>query len=197
VRGLGALASIPGDLTIRSSGSDLTLFSLLPVLSDVGGDVELRNGLTLVGALDALVSVGGSVRIEDSYLPPVNFENLTAVGGDIELSSLSGFLTEPSFDPQFPALTQVAGELAIVDATGFSELRVGDLAGLSVGALRLDQNGGLTDLGATHVTVAPAGPIAITHNSRLCQAEAEAFVDAQSLAGWSGVATLTGNAVCP
>ena len=194
--GLTALATIPGDLSIISSGSDYTHGGLLSSLVDVGGDVTFETSNTTTGLLDDLTQVGGSISITGAFFPPgaTNLTELLTVGGDLQLASMD-LITVSGFDNQFPLLTDIGGDLDIEQA-GLGDLLVGDPLGITIGGLRLHDNGTLSDLDAPNVTVSTTGPITITDNTNLGDCNAQAFVDDQAALGWVGTATVSGNGTC-
>lgn len=211
VRGLAALTALAGDLTVRNRFPlDTGYANLLPELVEVGGDATLLLGLTTTGVLRALENVAGDVTLEVGTLsaPAFDLAALAGIGGDATLRIGVGNGGE------LPALESVTGTLAVrygsAPAQPFAaslgsvggELRVfesfavpGD-APLAVGSLELHANPGLTDLAGmlSHVSVAPAGPIAITDNPSITDCEAQAWVD--GLAGHIGPVTISGNDSC-
>ncbi|MEM6990350.1 MAG: hypothetical protein AAF721_07635 [Myxococcota bacterium] len=194
--GLTALATIPGDLSIISTGSDYTHGGLLGALVDVGGNVTFETSNTTTGLLDDLTQVGGTISITGAFFPPgaPNLTELLTVGGDLQLASMD-LITVVGFDNQFPLLTDVGGDLDI-EQGGLDDLLVGDPLGITVGGVRLHDNGSLSGLNAPNVTVSTSGPITITDNGNLGDCNAQAFVDDQAALGWAGVATVSGNGTC-
>jgi hypothetical protein len=67
-----------------------------------------------------------------------------------------------------------------------------------VGALALSNNPDLALVSsASQVAVAAPGTIHVSANPQLSDCDAQAFVDAQTLLGWSGLAEIFSNAPCP
>ena len=64
-------------------------------------------------------------------------------------------------------------------------------------AAHMIEHDALMAVAAPLISVDSSGAITITDNAGLCDSDAQAFVDAQTAAGWAGVATLSGNQVCP
>ena len=196
--GLGALTSIPGNLSVFSSGDDYTAFGFLGALTSVGGDVSLEAGHTTTGVWPDLVSIGGDLALAEVYLPPgtTNLESLQTVAGNVSFTSLDA-ISFPGSDPHLPALTSVGGTLEFDGVRSFERLAVGDeSAGLTVDALRLNANPALDVLLPTHVEVLGSGAIEITNHSDVTTCEAAAFATHQGTLGWSGALTNTGNAGC-
>lgn len=211
VRGLAALTSHAGDLTIRNRFPlDTSYPNLLAGLTEVGGDATLLLGLTSSGVLEALEHVEGDFTLEAGTLsePADDLAALASIGGDAlvrigvgdggELSALAtvgGSLalrygTAPA-QPTLANLASIGGELRV-----FESFAVAGDAPLSVGSLELDANPGLTELVGTlsHVSVAPSGPIVIIHNPNISDCEAQVWAD--GLVGHVGPVTIADNDSC-
>ena len=119
--GLDGLTTIPGDLTVVSTGSDYTAYGWLGSLTSVGGDVSLETGNTSVGLWSNLESVGGDLTLEDLLLPPgtSNFAALQncckPMGERLDLSLKSGV-------PQLPE----KGFKCFADDTVFQDIVLRD-----------------------------------------------------------------------
>lgn len=195
--GLDGLTTIPGDLTVVSSGSDYTAYGWLASLTSVGGDVYLESGNTSVGLWSNLEDVGGDLTLQDVFLPPStsNFAALQTVGGDLSLLDLDA-IALLGLPVQFPSLFDVGGTLRLHDLSNFEYLAIGDAAaGLDVGAMDLDGNS-LEQLEPTHWVVGSGGTISITNDSGLSTCQVDAFATTQSGLGWTGMLVNTGNTGC-
>jgi len=214
--GLQSLAAVSGDLRIESN---LFLESLegLDGLERVGGSLHLHDNhqlLSLAG-LHGLAHLGGdSIRIQENRtLPTCEAEillgQLAAEGwtGDIQISNnddsgicdcperfLEGDVVIGSAEDleALLAVTTVNGSLSIVQSDlveifgmGCLTAVTGDLVISENAALRrLDGLGGLTALG---------GDLTVTDNPVLVTCQAEELRDRLVAAGWSGIATISGN----
>lgn len=211
VRGLAALTTHAGDLTVRNRFPlDTAYTNLLAQLVEVGGDATLLLGLTTNGALQALENVSGDFTLTAGTLaqPANDLAELAAIGGDADVR------IDVGAGGELPALVGVGGSLALRYGTSpaqpvlaglgsvGSELRVFEsnavpgAAPLSVGSLELDANPGLTNIGAmlSHVSVAPTGAISIIDNPNITDCEAQAWAD--GLPGHVGPVTISGNDSC-
>lgn len=195
--GLDGLTTIPGDLTVVSSGADYTAYGWLASLTSVDGDVYLESGNTSVGLWSNLEDVGGDLTLQDVFLPPStsNFAALQTVGGNLSLLDLDA-IALLGLPVQFPSLSDVGGTLRLHDLSNFEYLAIGDVAaGLDVGAMELDSNG-LLQLEPTHWVVGSGGTISITNDSGLSTCQVDAFAATQGGLGWSGTLVNTGNTGC-
>jgi hypothetical protein len=107
-------------------------------------------------------------------------------------TSATGF-TLASGGTCFPKLASVGGEL-FVTAVEKPDLRLGNPAGLGVGALRVQSNPSLTTLNAAHLTVLGSGAIDISNNTNLCTSLVTSWLS--SLVGWTGTSVVAGNQGC-
>lgn len=195
--GLDNLSSVPGDLSVVSSGDDFTSFGWLGGLTNVGGSLYVEAGHTAVGVYSDLQDVGGDLTVNGPLFPPgtSNFADLLTVGGDlvIQNAEVVGFSGSA---PHLPSLSTVAGAL-VLDGVGQLEwVAIGDQAGgLDVGSIDFDATG-LQELTPSHIVVAPTGGIAVTNHNALTSCEVDDFATEQMTLGWSGTLVNTGNGSC-
>jgi hypothetical protein len=112
---LPALTAITGDLQVRSV-PELTITT--PLLKDVGGDFEV-SGATLGVDLSALETVGGDLRVASTIIRAGDMPRLRRVGGAM---LLAGVTFDPPTALTLPALVEVAAALEIVESGGLQGL---------------------------------------------------------------------------
>lgn len=197
VRGIDALTHMPGNLAYDSCSADGTASSLLPALVSIGGDLDVTFGSsTQQQFFNSIQTIAGDATIRNGGWTPnadgtgSMFSALTTVLGRLHVIDVSifAFPTPRAFD----ALAS-AGTLDW-DSGGTME-SIGAPA-VTLGGLRLNDNGWLTDLPTlmSKYTIDSSAPITISNNVNLAECSAWAWAD--GLSGHVGPVDIFGNLVC-
>jgi hypothetical protein len=200
ISGLPALTTAPS-VSMQFDGN-VQIVGLLPNLATVTGDVTVSNSIGLHGLLPGLQSVHGNLSIAyrgGAMLPAddIGLGHLATVGGTLHLENTpwAGW-SGPA--PAFRMLTSVAGSLEVV-GTSLTTLDLG-ASRLAVGSVYVDGNTLLGAVTPTRIAVGSGGDITIVNNPALPECNAQAFITAQTNAGWTGTSFTDGNdttATCP
>ncbi len=197
VRGLDALTHLPGSLVYDSCSADGQASALVPALLSIAGDLD--------------VTLGSSTQQHF-------FNSIQTIAGDATIRNGGWTSTAGGAGTMFTALTDVAGELRVVNVSIFAfptprafdalasvGLLDWDSGGtmeaigapaVALGGLRLNDNGWLVDLPAlmSKYTLDPNAPITISNNANLPECAAWAWVD--GLRGHVGPVDIFGNLAC-
>lgn len=197
LQGFDALLSHGSDLSVLGGTGDAAWYGLFPNLDSVAGHVHVRTGNSTYGVLRELTAIDGNLEIEGSLLHTEgltgSFPLLASVSGDVLLQDIG------TFGPNrvLQSLTSIGGELSVLDGTSsLQALQLGGAAGLEMQGLHLVNNPSLESFSDATWHVLGHGPIEIVDNTELPSCIAQSFVDAQLADGWTGVATVSGNAPC-
>ncbi len=193
VRGLEALTSIPGDLTLVHTGSGDTSFGVLPALDSVGGDVSIDSGFTTTSALASLRSVGGSLTWDTGNLVGAsNLALLETVAGNLTLRGIETVSPETKLG----SLSHVGGAL-VLDDVSLADSPVIGSAVVSVGALDLVDSS-VPDLftSLASLDLRPPPFATLTGNTGFTDCQAQTFVDGHSTPGVGGSIVISGNDPC-
>jgi hypothetical protein len=195
-QGLGALLTVPGDLTIQQPMADVDDNQLLPLLQSVGGSLAVTTNPNFRNLLPALTTVSGDVAftrngsigtLADKVTPL-----LAAVGGDV---SIENYQTQPC--SVLGSLTQVGGTFRIKGGKLTSYYGVSQPKAPQLGAVEIaGAEGNLIPFHAG-ATVNGAGPVSFINNFELCPCQVAAFSAVLAAAGWSGALTSIGNSGSP
>jgi hypothetical protein len=181
LKGLSGLITMPGNVSLHGV-SDLFAFQFLNHLEHVSGNVLIDSGNSTGGMFGALVSIDGNLVLQHPLLyATFGFGNLQTIGGSFQLLATEW----PPMGPHlFGQLASVGGALTVSEVGPHDFSRLG-AASLNVGGLTVT-NADLCSMNAAALHVATGGAITITGNAHLTNADANAFVTAQQLAGWTG-----------
>ena len=191
--GMGALATVPGNLSIVTGQGDTTMWSFMNGLLTVNGDVTMDIGFTATGVLASVTFIGGHLNHLDGNILATGsasdgYASLVSVGGDLTYTNAQVIGGPGHF--LFASLMSVGGTLTYDDISSKDSVLFG-APGLQVNGLTVSNSPALTSMGADNITVINNGPITITGNSNLCSTTVDAWLLGQ--VGWAGVPTISGN----
>lgn len=195
-RGLNALTSLAGNLTVNWAPNDVNAMTILSSLEKVEGNVTVSVNPNANSLLRALEQVGQDLTIStpvaSSWHTNTNgyfFESLTTVDGNLNLHKADTSCTT------LKALEYVGGTLTFENSSLSSDGYLGAASGvpLSVGALAvIDGNATIAPVGPD-LEVRNDGNVTLTNNTNLCDCSTSALVAQLEASGWAGVATTSGN----
>ncbi len=185
--GLPALTTHAGNIYVHGPNLDVQGSSLMPQLQTVGGTVRVEGFYQFMNFFPHVQTITGSLEVISLRLLGC-FNDLTQVGGDLTLRP-------KAFSP-FVSLNSVLGTVRWENAGG-PTLNIANPI-VNAHGLSVTDNGALNALDPD-VHIVGAGPISIQNNPLLPTCAAMNYVSAQTAAGWTGAATVVGNAIgsCP
>ncbi len=184
---LPALTTVEAHLQVMQN-TLLTSISL-PLLATVPGLLLVTGNDALPSlSLPQLLTVGGDLRLGFSpALGTVSMPLLGSIGGSLMVFDLS----LPSLTLTLPALLTIGGDLSLYDNPGVITLSLPQLGSIA-GGVDVHNNPVLASVGLPALTIVGLD-LAVNNNLLLPQCSVDALVTRLVGAGWTGLASSSGN----